>query len=90
MKNSISQGNIWFPSSWRRNGLTDSELTISDKALEKIIHNYTREAGVRNLERRIGEICRKAAREFLEKEEEGSPGNGVQPGKIPGEGKDYL
>ena len=50
-----------------RNGLDKGKLTISDKALEKIIHNYTREAGVRNLERRIGEICRKAAREFLEK-----------------------
>ena len=49
-----------------RNGLDEGKLTISDKALEKIIHNYTREAGVRNLERRIGEICRKAAREFLE------------------------
>lgn len=49
-----------------RNGLTDSQLTISDGALKKIIHNYTREAGVRNLERRIGEVCRKAAREFLE------------------------
>lgn len=49
-----------------RNGLNDKQLVISDKALEKIIHNYTREAGVRNLERRIGEICRKAAREFLE------------------------
>ena len=55
------------PKQRERNGLTDSELTISDKALEKIIHNYTREAGVRNLERRIGEICRKAAREFLAK-----------------------
>lgn len=49
-----------------RNGLTDKQVSISDKALEKIIHNYTREAGVRNLERRIGDICRKAAREFLE------------------------
>lgn len=40
-----------------RNGLDKGKLTISGKALEKIIHNYTREAGVRNLERRIGEIC---------------------------------
>ncbi|MEG2350174.1 MAG: endopeptidase La [Hungatella sp.] len=49
-----------------RNGLTKKQLSISDGALEKIIHNYTREAGVRNLERRIGDICRKAAKEFLE------------------------
>ena len=49
-----------------RNGLTEEQVSITDKALEKIIHNYTREAGVRNLERRIGDICRKAAREFLE------------------------
>ena len=49
-----------------RNGLKDSQITFSDKSLEKIIHNYTREAGVRNLERRIGDVCRKAARQFLE------------------------
>ena len=49
-----------------RNGLTEKQVTFSDGALKKIIHNYTREAGVRNLERRIGDICRKAAREFLE------------------------
>ena len=55
------------PKQLERNGLTEDMLSFSDKALEKIIHNYTREAGVRNLERRIGEICRKAAREFLEK-----------------------
>ena len=56
-----------IPKQLERNGLTEGMLSFSDKALEKIIHNYTREAGVRNLERRIGEICRKAAREFLEK-----------------------
>ena len=55
------------PKQLERNGLTGEMLSFSDKALEKIIHNYTRDAGVRNLERRIGEICRKAAREFLEK-----------------------
>lgn len=49
-----------------RNGLKQDQITFSDKSLEKIIHNYTREAGVRNLERRIGDVCRKAARQFLE------------------------
>lgn len=49
-----------------RNGLIKEQLILTDGALKKIIHNYTREAGVRNLERRIGDICRKAAREFLE------------------------
>ena len=53
-----------------RNGLKEGQVTISDHALEKIIHNYTREAGVRNLERRIGDLCRKAAREFLENKKE--------------------
>lgn len=60
--------NYLIPKQIERNGLTDRMLSVTDKALEKIIHNYTREAGVRNLERRIGEICRKAARQFLEKE----------------------
>ncbi len=49
-----------------RNGLTKEQVMISDKALERVIHNYTREAGVRSLERRIGDLYRKAAREFLE------------------------
>ncbi|GLB30385.1 Lon protease [Lacrimispora amygdalina] len=49
-----------------RNGLMGKPVTITDHALEKVIHNYTREAGVRNLERRIGAVFRKAAREFLE------------------------
>ena len=49
-----------------KNGLKGEVLTISDETIRKIIHNYTREAGVRNLERRIGDVCRKAAREYLE------------------------
>ncbi len=49
-----------------KNGLKEKQVTISDGALKKIIHNYTREAGVRNLERQIGSVFRKAAREFLE------------------------
>ena len=49
-----------------KNGLKGGVLTISDETIRKIIHNYTREAGVRNLERRIGDVCRKAAREYLE------------------------
>ncbi len=59
--------NYLLPKQLERNGLSKEKLVISDKALERMIHNYTREAGVRGLERRIGEICRKAAREFLEK-----------------------
>ena len=49
-----------------RNGIKEGQLTISDKALAATIRGYTREAGVRNLERKMGEICRKAAREIYE------------------------
>ena len=49
-----------------KNGLKESELTFQNGAIEQLIRSYTREAGVRNLERKIGEICRKAAREIYE------------------------
>ena len=49
-----------------RNGLKEGQLSISQRALEQLIHGYTREAGVRQLERKLGEVCRKAAREILE------------------------
>ena len=52
---------------WKKNGLTKEQLSISDKALRCIIEGYTREAGVRELDRKLGEICRKAAREILKK-----------------------
>ncbi len=50
-----------------KNGVKEGQLSISDRALERLIRGYTREAGVRNLERKIGEICRKAAREIYQK-----------------------
>lgn len=53
-----------------KNGLKEGQLTISPRALEDLIHSYTREAGVRQLERKLGEVCRKAAREILEQSRE--------------------
>ena len=43
------------------NGLNKRQISITDEAIMKIIQNYTREAGVRNLERKLGEVCRKCA-----------------------------
>lgn len=56
-----------LPKQLKKNGMDKNKLTISDKALEAIIRGYTKEAGVRNLERKLGQICRKAAREYMEK-----------------------
>lgn len=50
----------------KKNGLKKSQLAISEEALAMMIRGYTKEAGVRSLERKIGEICRKAAREIYE------------------------
>lgn len=50
----------------KKNGLNEDELTISDNVIEVIIKNYTREAGVRELERLIARICRRAVKEILE------------------------
>lgn len=49
----------------KKNGILEKQLTITDKALKDIISLYTREAGVRELERKLGAICRKAAKEIL-------------------------
>ena len=54
------------PRQQRENGLEDLEIVFGRKALLKVIHEYTREAGVRNLERQIGAIFRKIAREKAE------------------------
>ena len=55
-----------------KNGLTEKQFSIDEAALKKIIHNYTREAGVRSLERRIGDLCRKAAREMCIRDSSGA------------------
>ena len=55
-----------IPKQLERHGLAPDQLTISRNALWKMARNYTKEAGVRQLERKIGDICRKAAREILE------------------------
>ena len=54
------------PKQLQKHGLTSEQLKISKGAIWKIARNYTKEAGVRQLERKIGDICRKSAREILE------------------------
>jgi ATP-dependent Lon protease len=58
------------PRQCQANGLRPEEITFTDEALLKIVHDYTREAGVRNLERRIGAICRKVAVQITSQEVE--------------------
>jgi len=53
------------PQELKKHGLNKSELSITKPALKELIHSYTREAGVRNLRRRIAEMSRKAAKEIL-------------------------
>ncbi len=57
-----------LPKQIEKNGLKKAHLSVNDKALMDIISYYTREAGVRELERQIGKICRKCARKVVEEE----------------------
>lgn len=56
----IAEGYL-IPRQIKANGVRNEEITINEDALRKIIQDYTREAGVRNLERQIGSVCRKVA-----------------------------
>ena len=56
-----------MPKQLKKNGM-QGRLIVSDNALRSVIEGYTREAGVRGLERKLGEICRKAARELLKED----------------------
>ena len=72
----IAKEHLW-EKQLKKNGLKDTQLTISDNAIKAIIATYTREAGVRNLERKLGTVCRKSALEIL-KERAGKPKKEVQ------------
>jgi ATP-dependent Lon protease len=64
-KIAIARGYL-IPRQLRENGLRPTEVTFTDPGLEKIIRSYTREAGVRNLEREIGSVCRKVVTRIAE------------------------
>ena len=68
----------------QQNGLKESNLTLTDEALTSVVRHYTREAGVRNLEREIANICRKIARKVTQ--EDKNVQVTVQPEAV----KDYL
>ena len=58
-----------LPRQIAENGLTEDDIALSDQVLARIIRDYTREAGLRNLEREVGAVCRKLARRKAEGEE---------------------
>lgn len=61
--------NYLLPKQLEANGLRKDELTVDDEALRGIARDYTREAGVRNLEREVGSLCRKVAKQIAEGKE---------------------
>ena len=63
-KREIAKRHI-IPKQMAEHGLKEKDVTIGDEAINKIIQEYTREAGVRNLEREIASVCRKAAKEIV-------------------------
>ncbi|KAI1337389.1 ATP-dependent protease La [Xylariaceae sp. FL0016] len=61
------------PKQIRVNGLTEDQIKFNEEVVSKIIESYTRESGVRNLEREIGSVCRAKAVEFVEANDRGNP-----------------
>ncbi|HEV2944260.1 MAG TPA: endopeptidase La [Solirubrobacteraceae bacterium] len=71
-KLAIAKGYLW-PRQRDRNGLREDEVKISDEVLRQIISEYTREAGVRNLERELGTVLRKTATKIASAQTQGEP-----------------
>lgn len=61
-----------LPKELKLNGLDKYKVTVSEKAIRRVIHDYTREAGVRNLERKLAAICRKVAMRIVEGKAKGA------------------
>lgn len=59
-----------IPKQMKSHGIREDQLVIEDSAVRRMISGYTKEAGVRNLERKVGQICRKSARKILEDHEQ--------------------
>lgn len=72
-----------LPKEMHENGLKDRELTLPDAAMNRIIREYTREAGLRNLEREIGTVCRKIARRKAEGSKPPIPCDGSRASPAP-------
>lgn len=62
-----------LPKQKREHGLTEEQLQVSEEVLLKLIREYTRESGVRNLEQQIAAVCRKAAKHFVAQEQQEAP-----------------
>lgn len=74
------------PKQMKENGLTDQHIEFSDDGLTQVIRQYTREAGVRNLEREVGNVCRKVARRVAESDDASTPVLKIGPKNL----KDFL
>ena len=88
-KSAIAQGYL-IPRQVRENGLRMEEVQFSLPAIQKIIRSYTREAGVRNLEREIGSICRKVVTQVAERAESSAEGSNVNIGITPEKVQELL
>ena len=92
-KTAIARGYLW-PRQTERNGLREDEVSVSDETLRLIVDEYTREAGVRNLERELGTVLRKTATKIASAKVVGPgrdrPGRGPRragpPAVLPGRG----
>ena len=67
MKKLISQINIFYQNKIKENGVKPNELDLKDGTIREIIRSYTRESGVRNLEREISKITRKVVKKIVNK-----------------------